>query len=56
MGPNDCWWAWLVMVVQAMVGMLLDAVVIGIIFARISHPKCKLAALHDLCGVCSGTF
>ena len=39
MGPNDCWWAWLVMTVQTMVGIFLDAVVIGIMFARISHPK-----------------
>ena len=42
MGPNDCWWAWLVMVVQSMIGLLMDAVMIGVIFARISHPKCAL--------------
>lgn len=48
MGPNDCWWAWLVMVVQSMIGLLMDAVMIGVIFARISHPKCAppAAVLH----------
>ena len=39
MGPNDCWWAWLVMTVQTIVGLLMDAVMIGVMFARISHPK-----------------
>ena len=37
--PNDCWAsAWLV-VVQSIWGQLLDAIVLGVIFARISHPK-----------------
>ena len=27
------------MLVQSMLGMLMDAVTIGVIFARISHPK-----------------
>lgn len=39
MGPNDCWWAALLITVQSMVGLLMDSVIIGIIFARISHPK-----------------
>jgi hypothetical protein len=29
MGPNDCWWAWLLIVIQTMVGLLMDAVIIG---------------------------
>ena len=37
--PADCWLsAWLI-VVQSVWGQLLDAVVLGVIFARISHPK-----------------
>ncbi|KAK9807434.1 hypothetical protein WJX73_006651 [Symbiochloris irregularis] len=37
--PNDCWMsAWMV-VIQSVWGQLLDAVVLGVIFARISHPK-----------------
>lgn len=39
MGPNDCWWIALLITVQSMVGLLMDSVIIGIIFARISHPK-----------------
>ena len=37
--PNDCWAsAWMV-VAQSIWGQLLDAIVLGVIFARISHPK-----------------
>lgn len=37
--PNECWEAaWLVMV-QSVLGMIMDAITIGIVFARISHPK-----------------
>lgn len=37
--PNECWSsAWLVMV-QSIFGMILDAITIGIVFSRISHPK-----------------
>ena len=36
---SDCWWAWLIIWIQTMVGLVMDAVMIGIIFARISHPK-----------------
>jgi hypothetical protein len=39
MGPNDCWWIALLITIQSMVGLLMDAIVIGVIFARISHPK-----------------
>ncbi|KAK9805912.1 hypothetical protein WJX73_004138 [Symbiochloris irregularis] len=38
-GPNDCWWATFVITVQTLVGLILDSLTIGIIFARISHPK-----------------
>lgn len=37
--PNECWAAaWLIMV-QSVLGMIMDAITIGIVFARISHPK-----------------
>jgi hypothetical protein len=39
MGPNDCWWGGLLITIQTMVGLLMDSIIIGIIFARISHPK-----------------
>lgn len=39
MGPNDCWWIAIVITVQSLVGLLMDSIIIGIIFARISHPK-----------------
>ena len=38
--PNDCWGPIIVVTFQTLVGIFLDAVVIGVIFARISHPKC----------------
>ena len=37
--PNDCWVAAWMVVLQSVWGQLLDAVVLGVIFARISHPK-----------------
>lgn len=37
--PRDCWIsAWLV-AVEVIWGQLLDAITLGIIFARIAHPK-----------------
>lgn len=38
-GPNNCAWASLVLVVQTIFGLLLDAITIGVLFARISHPQ-----------------
>ena len=37
--PNDCWGPIMVVTFQTLVGIFLDAIVIGVIFARISHPK-----------------
>ncbi len=37
--PNNCWGPIMLVTVQTLVGVFLDAVVIGVIFARISHPK-----------------
>ncbi len=37
--PNNCWGPIMLVTVQTLVGIFLDAVVIGVIFARISHPK-----------------
>lgn len=37
--PNECWQgAWLLMVHQV-VGMILNAVTVGIIFSRVSYPQ-----------------
>ncbi|KAK9809900.1 hypothetical protein WJX72_001263 [[Myrmecia] bisecta] len=36
--PADCWLSGWLLAMQAIISMLLDAVTIGIIFARISHP------------------
>ena len=37
--PRDCWLsAWLV-ALEVIYGQLLDAITLGIIFARIAHPK-----------------
>ncbi|KAK2080060.1 hypothetical protein QBZ16_002456 [Prototheca wickerhamii] len=38
-GPQQCWSASTLVSLQGTVGLLLDAVVLGIIFSRISHPK-----------------
>lgn len=38
-GPQACWSTSAVISVQSIFSLLLEAVVIGIIFARISHPK-----------------
>lgn len=38
-GPNNCAWASLVLVIQTIFGLLLDAITIGVLFARISHPQ-----------------
>ena len=40
MGPNDCWWAWLLMTIQTMVGLLMDAVMIGEPCAAVSPATC----------------
>ena len=38
-GPNNCAAASVVLVVQTIFGLLLDAITIGVLFARISHPQ-----------------
>lgn len=38
-GPNDCYWASLIISIQTILGLFLDSITLGIIFARISHPK-----------------
>lgn len=37
--PNDCWWATVFITIQTIMGLIMDALTIGIVFARISHPK-----------------
>ena len=37
-GPNNCAAASLIIVIQSIFGVLLDAMTIGVLFARISHP------------------
>ncbi|PSC68160.1 E set domain-containing [Micractinium conductrix] len=38
-GPQACWAAAWVLAVQIITALLLESIVIGIVFARISHPK-----------------
>lgn len=38
-GPNDCYWGSFLITVQTIIGLFLDSITLGIIFARISHPK-----------------
>ena len=37
-GPQACWVATWLIIIQSLLGVLLEAVTLGIIFARISHP------------------
>jgi Inward rectifier potassium channel transmembrane domain len=37
--PGECWLANWAVVVQSIFALLLNAVLLGIVFARISHPK-----------------
>ena len=37
--PNNCWLANWVIVVQSIFALLLNAIVLGVIFARISRPS-----------------
>jgi hypothetical protein len=37
-GPQSCWAAAWVIIAQSIAGLVLEAVTIGIVFARISHP------------------
>ena len=37
-GPNNCAAASAILVVQSLVGIILDALTLGVLFARISHP------------------
>lgn len=37
--PNDCYLGSFLITVQTIVGLFLDSITLGIIFARISHPK-----------------
>ncbi|KAI8110913.1 hypothetical protein M9434_004487 [Picochlorum sp. BPE23] len=36
--PDSCWVATWLVIIQSVVGIVLDAIVLGIIFAKISHP------------------
>ncbi|KAL4447568.1 hypothetical protein ABPG75_004787 [Micractinium tetrahymenae] len=38
-GPQNCWAAAWLIAVQIITALLLESIVIGIVFARISHPK-----------------
>lgn len=37
-GPNNCAAASFILVAQSLFGMVLDALTLGVLFARISHP------------------
>ena len=47
-GPNNCAWASLVLVIQTIFGLLLDAITIGVLFARISHPQQRARSVGRL--------
>ena len=36
--PDSCWVATFLVILQSVLGIIMDAVVLGIIFAKISHP------------------
>jgi hypothetical protein len=36
--PDSCWVATFLVILQSVLGVIMDAVVLGIIFAKISHP------------------
>jgi Inward rectifier potassium channel transmembrane domain/Inward rectifier potassium channel C-terminal domain len=37
-GPKSCWAATWLIIIQSIIGVVLEAVVLGVVFARISHP------------------
>ncbi len=37
--PGDCWITFWLVAVHALVTVVLDSLILGIAFARISHPK-----------------
>ena len=45
MSPNNCWLANTVITIQSVYALLLNAVVLGIVFARISRPGQRVSAL-----------
>ena len=52
--PNDCWQGIVLISVQTILGIFLDAVVLGIIFSRLSHPKNRgrTIAISDSACIC----
>ena len=68
MSPNNCWLANTVITIQSVYALLLNAVVLGIVFARISRPgqrvnaiihtpslrsSCCLSSLQTASGLCN---
>ena len=45
MSPNNCWLANTVITIQSVYALLLNAVVLGIVFARISRPGQRVSAI-----------
>ena len=37
-GPQHCWLATWLIIIQSVFGVIIEAVVLGVVFARISHP------------------
>ena len=37
-GPQSCWTATWLIIIQSIIAVVLEAVVLGVVFARISHP------------------
>jgi Inward rectifier potassium channel transmembrane domain len=42
--PNNCWLANTVITIQSVYALLLNAVVLGIVFARVSRPGQRVGA------------
>ena len=52
--PNNCWLANFVITIQSVYALLLNAVVLGIVFARVSRPGRRLCLLDEDSCVVSG--
>ena len=45
-GPNACWAASWIIIVQSISAVVLEAITLGIVFARISHPHQRSRSIY----------
>jgi hypothetical protein len=45
-GPESCWVATWLIIIQSIIALILEAVVIGVVFARISHPAQRARSIY----------